>query len=58
MIELVADKILVSGPTIDGSWKVVLVVGEYMKDRVSQVVQLPSDQNYKIVIEEYKDAGR
>lgn len=40
MIKLIADKISINGPSIDGSWKVTFELGEYMAPQVKKLMDL------------------
>lgn len=53
-IEFTADNIKISGPKIDGSYNLVLEVGEYEKGKVLEVMRLKP--NYKVTIQGEKDA--
>lgn len=38
------DKLSVSGPNVDGGYKVTLHIGEYEKDLVGKLIQLDPEQ--------------
>lgn len=48
--ELIADKIKVSGPSIDGGWKVTFEVGEYMQEQVANLLKVPQQQSVKVMV--------
>lgn len=50
MIKLIADKITISGPTVDGTITLKLSCGEYERDNVLEAMKLPTG-TYKITIE-------
>lgn len=52
-IEFTADSIKISGPKIDGSYNLILEVGEYEKDKILEVMRLKP--NYKVIIEGAKE---
>ena len=54
-IEFTADNIKISGPKIDGSYNLVLEVGEYEKDKVLEVMRLKP--NYTVTISGAKDGS-
>ena len=54
MIELVADKIKVNGPKVDGSYSLLLEVGEYEQAKIAEVMSIPQPANFKITIEKSK----
>lgn len=51
MITLHPDKITFRGPSMDGGYNVTLHVGEYEKEAISQLVQLPTEQVYSVSFE-------
>jgi len=50
VIKLIADKIRLSGPKIDGSYTITLEVGEYEKNNVARVLAMP-EGIYEVKIE-------
>lgn len=53
-VEFVADKILVRGPRVDGTWVVSLECGEYMQAKVADLLKIPQMTAVKVGIEEEK----
>ena len=52
MIELTADQIKISGPRVDGSYSVTLMIGEYEKHKLAPLMLMENDKTYKITIQE------
>ncbi len=53
-IEIISDKVSVNGPRIDGTYKVTFEVGEYMRDKIGDIIKLPTDNALKVTIELYE----
>ena len=51
MIELIADKLSIRGPKIDGGYTITFDLGEYMQNQVSELLKLPQNKEIKIIIE-------
>ena len=49
-VSFTADKVRVSGPKIDGGYIISFEVGEYMKDRVAQIINLSQDEELKVTV--------
>ena len=52
MITLMADKILIRGPRVDGTWTISFEIGEYEKPKLAPLMMMENDKNYKITVEE------
>lgn len=50
MVKLIADKISIRGPNIDGGYKVTLECGEYTKDQISELIKMLGENNYEVEI--------
>lgn len=50
MITLIVDKILIRGPKIDGGYSVTLEVGEYMKEQLSELIKIPTDETVQVIV--------
>ena len=50
MIDFIADKVLLRGPKIDGSWVITFEVGEYMYQKIKDLPTL-NGKNIKVVVE-------
>jgi len=49
-IELLADKIKINGPKVDGTFTVSLDVGEYEQQKIAQLVTIPQGTVVKVTI--------
>jgi hypothetical protein len=46
-----ADKMKISGPMFDGSYKVEFWTGEFMREKVAQLFEIAGEHNYKVQVE-------
>lgn len=49
-LELIADKIIVRGPKIDGGYSVTFELGEYMQQKVAEILKIPQQTEVKIIV--------
>lgn len=49
-VKFIADKVLISGPTADGSYKVSLMVGEYQTANIAPLV-VANNVNIEVALE-------
>lgn len=52
-VKLLADKVLVRGPRIDGTWIISLEVGEYEKRKVAELIYV--DGLVEVTIKDVKN---
>lgn len=50
-VVLVADKVVVSGPKVDGGYKVTFEIGEYEQAKVAQVMTIPQQTPIVITVQ-------
>ena len=53
-IIFVADRLRISGPLVDGGFRISLDVGEYMADRVADLVKLPQQVPLEVTVGLYQ----
>lgn len=58
MIELIADKVKINGPRMDGSYTILLEVGEYEQGKVAQIMCIPQQTLLKVSIDIDKDTHK
>jgi len=51
-VEILADKVKVNGPKVDGSFTVAFDVGEYEQQKVAQLLAIPQNKVVKVTIEQ------
>lgn len=56
-INIVADKIKVYGPKVDGGYTITLEVGEYMVDQIADLMKLAKAGNIDVIFSEYGKTG-
>lgn len=56
-IVLHPDKLTFQGPQVDGGYKVVMYIGEYEKEALSQLMRLPMDSELIVKIQEATNAS-
>jgi len=53
-IEIIADKIKVYGPKVDGSYTITLEVGEYEREKIAKTMSIQQPANFRVIIETVK----
>lgn len=51
-LELIADKVLMRGPRIDGSFVISFEVGEYEKAKLAKLLEFRTDEIINITLEQ------
>jgi hypothetical protein len=51
MIDLIADKITIRGPAVDGSYKVTFDAGEYQQVNVAELLKIPQGTTIKVKVD-------
>lgn len=51
-LNLTADKVLIRGPKVDGSYVISLEVGEYEKLKLMDILKLKTDEVVKVTLEQ------
>ena len=51
-IQFMSDKVSLSGPRIDGTYKVTLEVGEYERKKLAELLSLEDRKIIKVTIEQ------
>ncbi len=51
MIQFNADKVSLTGPKIDGSWKVSFDVGEYERDKLKALLDIGPETALAVTVE-------
>lgn len=52
MVKIIADKLKITGPQVDGGYKIILSVGEYQQEQVSKLIQIPQQQAISVEVKE------
>jgi len=55
LINMVADKVKVYGPKVDGGYSVTFEVGEYQADMVAELVKIKGGRAIKLTVEVEND---
>lgn len=50
-LELLADKVKVNGPKVDGGFTLSFEVGEYEQSKIAEVLKLKQNEVLKVTIE-------
>lgn len=50
-MELIADKISITGPKVDGGFTVRFEVGEYEQDKIAELLKIPQQVPIKLSVE-------
>lgn len=53
-LELLADKVKVNGPKVDGGFTLSFEVGEYEQSKIAEVLKLKQNEVLRITVEQHE----
>ncbi len=50
-IEFGADKVSISGPSVDGGFRITFSTGEYEQDNIAELLRIPQQTALRVIVE-------
>lgn len=54
-VKVIADKVTVRGPQVDGGFAITFYVGQYEQAKIAKLLQIPQDENLIIRVKKYDE---
>lgn len=54
-IEIIADKVTVRGPQVDGGYAITFYIGQYEQGKIAKILSIPQDENLLLKIKKYDE---
>jgi hypothetical protein len=51
LLTVLADKVIIRGPKVDGGFSITFEAGEYEREKVAGLLLIPSDTPIKLTVE-------
>ena len=53
MITLIADKVRINGPKVDGGLSITFEVGEYEQEKIAELLKIPQQTPLEVTVKIY-----